>query len=252
MGAACTGAGKHILLSLRKNCGKEYHMSVNYFIKRKRKCISAIATSLILLLTLSGCGTQKIDGKSLREHGMDIVKIMEEMVKNADYGKLTGGDNNTLEENRVQLATGDYAAPAAVYGMSLPSFQSILTLVGESEESYNFSEALNTQLDNKSASVLVNQLNSMKGVSALAGTSLYTAGKVFVSNELTENTIYLYTFQNGYPIAVVFTVGEDHAVTAQGTFLLWEDIDQGSLETLQNLLKTFGISDTLRQLPETP
>jgi hypothetical protein len=35
--------------------------------------------------------------KKLRKHGMDLVKIMEEMVKNNEYGKLTGSGNNTLE-----------------------------------------------------------------------------------------------------------------------------------------------------------
>ncbi len=224
--------------------------STKYFIAKKSKCILVMAMTIITMLMLGGCGEEQSGGKSLREHGMDLVRIMEEMVKNDNYGKLVGGDNSTLEELRIQLAAGDYTSPEAVYEMSVPSIQSILTLVNESEGSYDFSDALNRQLDNKSASVLVNQLNAMKGTAALACSSLYTAGKSFVSNELSENTIYVYTFENGYPVAVVFTAGEDHAVTAQGTFILSEDIYGKSFDILQSLLKELGISDAFRRLPD--
>ena len=220
------------------------------FIAKKSKCILVMAMTIITMLMLSGCGEEQSGGKSLREHGMDLVRIMEEMVKNDNYGKLVGGDNSSLEEIRIQLAAGDYASPEAVYEMSVPSVQSVLALADESEGSYDFSDALNRQLDNKGASVLVNQLNAMKGTAALACSSLYTAGKAFVSNELSENTIYVYTFENGYPVAVVFTAGEDHAVTAQGTFILWEDIEGEAFESLQNLLKELGLSDTFRRLPD--
>lgn len=226
-------------------------MSIKYFSQKKKNCILAMTLTLAMMLTCVGCGTQKTAEKSLREQGMDIIKVMEEMVKSEDYGSLMSGSAD-LEEIRLQLAAGDYTSPAAVYEISVPTIWSILALAGESEDSYDFSDTLKKQLDIKSASALTGQLNAMKGTVALAGTSLYTAGKTFVSDELTENTIYLYTFQNGYPIAVVFTAGEDHAVTAQGTFILWEDIDGESMEFLQNLLKEFGISDTLRLLPETP
>lgn len=226
-------------------------MSVKHLFKSKRNCILAMTMALAMMFTCMGCGVQKTDGKSLREQGMDIIQVMEEMVKSEDYGNLMSNSAD-LAEIRRQLAAGDYTSPAAVYEMSVPSIWSILALAGESEDSYDFSNALKKQLDSKSASALASQLNAMKGTAALAGTSLYTAGKTFVSDELTENIIYLYTFQNGYPIAVAFTAGEDHAVTAQGTFILWEDIEGESMEFLRNLLKEFGISDTLRQLPETP
>ena len=52
----------------------------------------------------------KACGKKLRKHGIDLVKIMEEMVKNNEYGKLTGSGNNTLEKIRIQLAAGNYTA----------------------------------------------------------------------------------------------------------------------------------------------
>ena len=210
-------------------------MSVKHWIKSKRNHILTTTMILAMMLTCMGCGVQKTDGKSLREQGMDIIQVMEEMVKSEDYGNLMS-DSADLAEIRRQLAAGDYTSPAAVYVMSGPSS----------------ADALKKQLDSKSATALASQLNAMKGTAALAGTSLYTAGKTFVSDELTENAIYLYTFQNGYPIVVAFTAGEDHAVTAQGTFILWEDIEGESMEFLRNLLQEFGVSDTLRQLPETP
>ena len=63
-------------------------MSVKHWIKSKRNHILTTTMILAMMLTCMGCGVQKTDGKSLREQGMDIIQVMEEMVKSEDYGNL--------------------------------------------------------------------------------------------------------------------------------------------------------------------
>ena len=89
------------------------------------------AAAVILLSLLSACAGQESDEKSLREHGMDVIKVMEEMVKSSEYGSLIGSNADAVEEIRADLAAGDYTAPQAVYEIGLPSIQNLLTLTGE-------------------------------------------------------------------------------------------------------------------------
>lgn len=212
------------------------------------KYMYMIATA-VLLFALSGCAGQESNGKSLREHGMDVVKIMEEMVKNTDYGSLMGNNAEAVEDIRAGLAAGDYSTPSAVYVMELPSIENILSLTGESRSMDGFSEALKRQITERSASTLVNLLNSQSGYASLAAASVYSAKKTFVDETKAGSILYLYTFEKGCPIAVAFTAGEGNAMTATGTFLILEDFDAQAVQELIELMKNLGLAGEMRQLP---
>ena len=81
------------------------------------------------------------------------------------------------------------------------------------------------------------QINARSGAMTLAASSVCTTGKTFVSNEISEEMIYLYVFDDAAPIAVTFTLGEDNAVNATGNFLLYEKLPASSV---QELLEYFG------------
>lgn len=214
----------------------------------KKKLIILI---IMLMIAFSGCAGSRNGGKSLYEHGMDVIMLMDEMVSNSSYGRLMSGSGE-IEQIRQTLAAGDYAAPQAVYEIEVPTFGDMLALAESNTAIGSFSDSLKKLLDNRSASSLVNLINSQNGAAAIASASVYTAGKTFVSSETTGNTLYLYTFQNGNPIAVVFTAGEDSTVTATGTFLVVDGFDTESVEQLQNLLREAGFPGVIRLLPDVP
>lgn len=210
-----------------------------------------ILLAIMLLIGLSGCAGPGTSGKSLYEHGMDVIALMEEMVDSSSYGSLMSGAAE-IEQMRQALATGDYAAPQAVYEIEVPTMGDILAYAESENVTESFSDSLNKLLDNRSASSLINLINSRSGTAALATSSVYTAAKTFVSSEAKESTIYLYTFQNGNPIAVVFITGEDSAVTATGTFLMADGLDAASVEQLQALFREAGFPGAIRLLPDVP
>lgn len=181
---------------------------------------------------------------------MDVVMLMDEMVSSS-YGSLISSSEE-IEQMRLMLAAGDYAAPQAVYEIEVPSFRDILALAESEDITESFSDSLQNMLDNRSAASLVSLVNSRYGAAALASASVYTAGKTFVCSETAESTLYLYTFRNGNPIAVAFTVGEDSTVTATGTFLMIDGFDAKSAEQLQNLLREAGFPGAIRLLPDVP
>lgn len=206
---------------------------------------------MMLIIALSGCAGPANGGKTLYEHGMDVVMLMDEMVSSNSYGSLMSSSEE-IEQMRLALAAGDYAVPQAVYEIGVPSFGDMLSLAGSGDATDSFSDSLQNLLDNRSAASLVSLVNSRNGAAALASASIYTAGKTFVSSEAAESTLYLYTFQNGNPIAVVFTTGEDSTVTATGTFLMMDGFDAESAEQLQDLLQEAGFPGAVRRLPDVP
>ena len=206
---------------------------------------------MMLLIALSGCAAPGNSGKSLYEHGMDVIALMEEMVDSSSYGSLMSGAAE-IEQMRQTLAAGDYTAPQAVYEIEVPTLGDMLAYAESDAVTESFSDSLKKLLDNRSVASLVNLINSRNGTAALATSSVYTAAKTFVNSETKESTIYLYTFQNGNPIAVVFTTGEDSTVTAAGTFLMADGFDAASVEQLQALFQEAGFPGTIRLLPDVP
>lgn len=210
-----------------------------------------ILLTMMLLIALSGCAGPENSKKSLYEHGMDVIELMEEMVDSSSYGSLMS-DATEIEQMRQTLAAGDYTAPQAVYEIEVPTLGDILAYAESETITESFSDPLKKMLDNRSASSLVNLVNSRTGAAALATSSVYTAAKTFVSSETKESTVYLYTFQNGNPIAMVFTTGEDSTVTATGTFLMAGGFDAASVEQLQALFLEAGFPGAIRLLPDVP
>ena len=208
-----------------------------------------LLAALMLLVLLCSCGTQSSSKKSLREHGMEVISLMEEMVKSDDYGKLflSSGDLETIRE---KLAAGDYASPENVYEISIPSIQEVFSYMGEDEALTALPDSLKKYLNTKSASALLNQVNSQQGVAPLAVASVYAAGKTFVAGDQKENIVYLYTFRNGYPIAVSFIAGEDDTMTAYGLFLINESLQNASMEQLDSIFGDLNASFTVKLLED--
>ena len=81
----------------------------------------------------------------------------------------------------------------------------------------------------------------MGGAEQLAAASICTAGKVFASDELEENAIYLYTYENAVPAAVSFSRGEDGTVSATGVLVLYDGFPAGDTPEVEQFLAELGV-----------
>ena len=88
---------------------------------------------------------------------------------------------------------------------------------------------------------LITQINGMGGTEELAVSSICTHGKTFVDDSITDNTIFLYVYEDALPIAVTFTVGEDGAVSASGTFIMYDGFSCGSVEEVEESFRAFDV-----------
>lgn len=203
-----------------------------------KKCLSVLLT-LIMLVSVSACGNgSKGSGKTLYEQGLDVASLMVEATRTEKYVEIYSASSE-LGKMIKEIGEGDYETLEAVYAITIDDekFRGILEV-----DNYNeISERLQAALRNRMFGSLITQINGMGGTEELAVSSICTHGKTFVDDSITDNTIYLYVYEDALPIAVTFTVGEDGAVSASGTFIMYDGFSCGSVEEVEESFRAFDV-----------
>ena len=194
---------------------------------------------LTFLMLLTSCGVTESELPSLEARGMQIISMMEEIAESDDYLSIYSSDEELLHIIGT-FAEGDHSDPKTIYRLTL-SEESVKSLCG-TDILTSLSPELQTFLESRVQASIINIANARGGSAALAATSICTAGKTFVSDEITSDTIYLYTFENAVPVAVSFTVGEGNTVSASGTFLIAEELDTTSPESIREFFSEIDLS----------
>ena len=193
----------------------------------------AFVLVLIIILGLAACGATREaqNSKSLYAHGLDVISMLSEMTRSESFiGIYTA--NSEIKDIILALGNHSYETPDAVYAITVPED----TLMGMAELSNmeGASEELKNYLTQRVMASLMSQINAMSGVENLAASSVCTVGKTFVSEDATENVIYIYVYEDTAPVAVTFTLGEDHTVSASGTFIFYDGFSCGSAAEIQS------------------
>lgn len=205
----------------------------------KKKSVINILCSMVfaagVLCSCNAPGNLKIrhdkNEKSLYEHGLELIKLMDEMVEDEIYLEVfTASDEiaNIIES----IAEGDYTEPSGVYEVkfSEEARNNMLTSLAPEVDLSQLSDELRDTLTRKISGTVVSQLNGMSGAKNLAAASICTAGKTFVCESIKDDVIYFYFFKETQPVAVSFSVGEDGAVSASATFVMLEEfLKDGSM-----------------------
>lgn len=207
-----------------------------------RKKLFTIGLSLALAVSLCACNANTEPEKSLYEQGLEIISLMNEMTENESYVSAYTG-NGEISAIVQEIGADDYSEPEAVYALTFP--EDSLNNLAELAALQGASAELHNSLKSKMPSVIMTQINAMNGAATLAATTVCTAGKTFVNHEMTENTTYLYTYADAAPVAVCFILGENHAVSANGTFILYEDFTCDSEEEIESFFEEIGIDASL-------
>lgn len=201
-----------------------------------KKFLTALLLSALLL---ASCGTPAAEDRSLYEHGLDVVALIDEMVNNEDYVRVYSGSDDILNVTRT-IAEGDYSSPKNVYKVTIPD--TIINALSEADSLSDASPELLDYLRQKTLASIPIQITSTEGVNFLAAASICTAGKTFLSDEVPEYMIYLYTYENAVPIAVTF--GRDAnvpgVVSATGTFLSHSDRSFETKEDVELLFSEYA------------
>lgn len=194
----------------------------------KRRLLIIFVTAF-LLLSLYSCNTSD---KPLEKAGEEVIALMREMTVSEEYEKLYGlplDYGNAV----AKLREGDYTEASAVYELDVP----VGSMLSVEMNSDNLEEYVTSAAYVSFAS----RVNQAAGVEALSVAAAYSAQITFVNAEVKENTVYLYVFENGYPITVAFIPGEDGAVRAVGYFMLNDSLLVESSDDIENSLADLGV-----------
>ena len=102
------------------------------------------------------------------------------------------------------------------------------------------SEGLRSYFENGALASVITKINAGQGLNETIASSVCTVGRKFVCRDITEHCIYLYTFENGTPIAVVFGKGEDGAAAASGYFILDDSVTLYSAADVEELFEEYN------------
>jgi hypothetical protein len=200
-----------------------------------KKLLTAVLASVLL----TSCAVTESELPSLEVRGMQIVSMLEEIAESEEYLSIYSTDPELLDIIHT-FAEGDHSDPKTIYRLTL-SEESVKSLCG-TDVLTSLSPKLQDFLEGRVQASVINIANARGGSTALAATSICTAGRTFVSDEITADTIYLYTFENAVPVAVSFTVGEGNTVSASGTFLIAEELNTGSPESIKEFFSEIDLS----------
>ena len=206
-----------------------------------KKRMSIIVRVFLLAISLCSCTGKSGNvpgGKSLLEHGLEVVATMVEMAGSEQYVNFYTGSKE-MAEIVTAISKGDHSTPVAVYKITVDkNAAEFWDMLGGLE---GLSETLKTAMRQKAfGAALITQINAQSGATTLAATTICTAGKTFVSSEGKGDMIYLYVYENACPAAVSFVRGEDNSISASGTFILNDAFDASTPESLEAFFSESG------------
>ena len=201
--------------------------------------------AMVVAAMLSACGstggTTEKSNSSAYQKGLEVVALLDEMIQNDTYVQLYTASAE-IQGIVETVATGDYSEPLVVYHISLPgeSLSALAEAMGGNASMDGMSPELTRAVEQKLIGAVISQINAMSGATNLAAMSVCTAGKTFVNEEVSEDLIYLYVYENAAPAAVTFIRGDDGTVSATGTFLLSEKLNTESEQTDSEFFSELG------------
>ena len=192
-----------------------------------------------MILSFGACNEQeKPAQKSLYEQGLEVVSLMEEAIHLDNYGgKFT---DNHFEEKIEKLKEGDFSTPKKVYTVTVDK-DLLIALIDLHELEESSSDELKNMVANKQFTWFMKKFIGLSGVGNLNITRLYEIEKIFVNTEITNNIIYIYTYEDATPVAVTFTMQEDGAVKALGNFILNKAFRSDTVEEVREYFRDFAV-----------
>ena len=206
-----------------------------------KKRIIAIGISIVLGLGMCGWGGGNSSNKTLYEQGLEVISLMEEMASSDTYLKMYSMSSDIQDIVRT-VGEGDFSEPKAIYKVTISEETlSALAEITGSEEIEGLSDTLKDYVQSRMNGAIISQVNAMGGAAKVVAASICMGEKTFVSDELTESVIYLYTYESAVPVAISFVVGEDGTVSATGNFILYEDFNVDTEQDIKDFFKEFSV-----------
>lgn len=211
----------------------------------KKKCAPLLLAAVMLIFSACAAPAGRANDTSLYDQGLALVRLMDEIAGSEDYMKFAAPGGGVGERLQA-LAAEEHQEPAAVYAIAIS--QDTLSALADFSDSGEISQELQTFLRQRILTALMSQINASEGAETLAAAAACTAQKTFVNESLTQDVIYLYTFADASPAAVIFTAGEDHTAAANGFFILADSFSCESADEIEAFFDRMNVQTEVTEI----
>lgn len=202
------------------------------------KKIVIMAMCLCLLFSMVACGehsesvpVSKAEPSSLVDRGLTAVNLLAEKVHCEEYFDLMLA-NASIKESGLyaKICGGDYTPVQTFEIVLVDNMLTVMSLQGDEGDNIPDYSALpdniRTEMEVRFLSGFSSRIASNYGMDAVVLNSIFQGGYSFVDKSVEpQNMMYLYLFENTYPIVCVFTFGNDGIVNVSATILMSEELD---------------------------
>lgn len=215
---------------------------------KKRICI--LYTAAVMLCTLCGCQNGKTNEQpeapkvsSLYEEGAALVSDMQALANDAAYIKLMSSATD-IKQNIETVASCNYDKPSGVYSISNIKDVSKAALLISGLQNGSLSETADRYIQNSAGAQLANILIArFGGAHNLAASSVIMTSSCFYNPDCTEIKVYIYAYDDAYPVIVSFIPGKNGAVSARASCMLVDSVRGAGKDKINEFLGSSGYQD---------
>ena len=199
----------------------------------KIKILTALLVCVLLIGTLTSCKSRL----PLYKRGEEVIELMEEMVRSESYAEMYSLGQG-YEDILTKVREGNYSTISSVYEISLPDDLHLYNKIDKDSLPGKLYDYV-TASSYSSFATLVNQQTRVQSVVVAAA---FSVSMTFVNKKATESKVYLYVFDDGYPIVVSFIAGEESSFRAVGNFILNEQFMTDEADSIESSCESMGIN----------
>lgn len=208
---------------------------MNNKMKNKRK-IYIVFMMMMFIVLFSACGNKDnnvlSNNSSFYDKGQEMILTMHELVCDEDYIKAMGAMDD-LRGIIDTIGGMDYSSPAHVYRVS--NMDEVLPNVMLMSEVYNdgMSDSVETVIKKKLVASIATRITAMEtGTFALAVQSMFVVDTSFVNTLAKDMELYIYTYDDAYPVVASYIPEGDGAVSARVSYVIVDDLIGADSETI--------------------
>ncbi|MCM1083060.1 MAG: hypothetical protein NC428_06225 [Clostridium sp.] len=194
---------------------------------KKRKTYMFLIMTICIVL-FSACGNKDSDvlnsNASFYDEGQEMALTMHELICDETYIQATGVPDD-VREIIDKIGGMDYSASAHVYRVSkVDEVLSNAMLMGKVYPN-GMSDSVEAVMKKKLVGNIAGQITARKtGTSALVVQSMFVVNTSFVNTAAKDMELYVYTYDDAYPVFVAFIPEGNGAVSASASYLIVDDM----------------------------
>lgn len=220
--------------------------------KNKRR-ICILCTAVLMICTLCGCQSSNSGGQpdvpevsSLYEEGLALVSDMHVLASDAVYIDMISSSPD-VKKNIEAAALCNYDKPSGVYCISniKDIAKATILLSGlQNKIDSTLSETADEYIQNSAGVQLANILIArLGGAQNLAAASVIRTSSCFYNPSCTEIKVYIYAYDDAYPVIVSFIPGKNGAVSANASCVLVDSVRGAGRDKINEFLGSSGYRD---------